>query len=344
MLFVTGEERAGVRQRLKDVAAVAGVSVKTVSNVVNGYVHVRPETRARVERAIAELQYRPNLSARSLRQGRTGLIALAVPELDIPYFAELARHIVAAAKVHDWTVLIDQTNGDPAHERFVASGFRDHLIDGLIFSPLALTGADLIDGEVRTPMILLGERVYGTAADHVVVDNVGAARTATEHLIGIGRRRVGAIGAQHTAEGVTARLRLSGYIAALTAAGLPVDETLIMPASAWHRTEGAAAMRALLATADRPDAVFCFNDTLALGALRALHEAGLRVPDDVAVAGFDGIEDGRFSVPTLTTIAPDKERLAQVAVELLAARLADPGGAPPQERLVDYELRRGESA
>ena len=90
--------------------------------------------------------------------------------------------------------------------------------------------------------------------------------------------------------------------------------------------------------------MFCFNDTLALGALRALHEAGLRVPDDVAVAGFDGIEDGRFSVPTLTTIAPDKERLAQVAVDLLAARLAGPDGAPPQERLVDYELRRGESA
>ncbi|GAA3240581.1 LacI family DNA-binding transcriptional regulator [Dactylosporangium siamense] len=333
-----------MRHRLKDVAERAGVSVKTVSNVVNGYPHVRPDTRAKVEEAIAALEYRPNLSARNLRRGRTGIIALAVPEIGLPYFAELARHVVDAAAEHDWTVLIDQTNGSAEQERMVALGIRDHLIDGIIFSPLALTAADLATGSERAPMVLLGERVHHGPADHVAIDNVAAARDMTAHLIALGRRRIAAIGAQHTAEGVTARLRLAGYTAALTAAGLPVDETLIVPASAWHRTDGAAGMRALLATGTRPDAVFCFNDTLALGALRALHEAGLRVPDDVAVAGFDGIEDGRFSVPTLTTIAPDKERLAQVAVELLAARLADPDGAPPQERLVDYELRRGESA
>jgi DNA-binding LacI/PurR family transcriptional regulator len=333
-----------VRHRLKDVAERAGVSVKTVSNVVNGYPHVRPDTRAKVEEAIAALEYRPNLSARNLRRGRTGIIALAVPEIGLPYFAELARHVVDAAAKHDWTVLIDQTNGSAEQERTVALGIRDHLIDGIIFSPLALTAADLATDSERAPMVLLGERVHHGPADHVAIDNIAAARDMTAHLISLGRRRIAAIGAQHTAEGVTARLRLAGYTAALTAAGLPVDETLIVPASAWHRTEGAAGMRALLATGARPDAVFCFNDTLALGALRALHEAGLRVPDDVAVAGFDGIEDGRFSVPTLTTIAPDKERLAQVAVELLAARLAGPDGAPPQERLVDYELRRGESA
>jgi DNA-binding LacI/PurR family transcriptional regulator len=333
-----------VRHRLKDVAERAGVSVKTVSNVVNGYLHVRPDTRAKVEEAIAALDYRPNLSARNLRLGRTGIIALAVPELDIPYFAELARHVVNAAATHEWTVLIDQTNGSREQERLVASGIRDHLIDGLIFSPLALTGADLSPGSGRTPMVLLGERVHHGPADHVAIDNVTAARDMTSHLIGLGRRRIAAIGAQHTAEGVTARLRLTGYTAALTAAGLPLDDALIAPATAWHRAEGAAGMRALLAAGARPDAVFCFNDTLALGALRALHEAGLKVPDDVAVAGFDGIEDGRFSVPTLTTIAPDKERLAQVAVDLLAARLAAPDGAPPQERLVPYELRLGESA
>lgn len=334
-----------MRYRLKDVAAAAGVSVKTVSNVVNGYVHVRPETRARVEQAIAELKYQPNLSARSLRQGRTGLIALAVPELDIPYFAELARHIVAAAKVHDWAVLIDPTNGDPAHERLVAAGFRDQLIDGLIFSPLALTGDDPTGYEVRTPMILLGERVYGTATDHVVVDNVGAARTATEHLIGIGRRRIaaiGAIGAQRAAEGVTARLRLAGYTAVLREAGLPHDETLIAEAAGWHRADGAAAMHGLLRSGEPPDAVFCFNDTLALGAIRALLEAGLRVPEDVAVVGFDDIEDGRFSTPTLTTIAPDKAFLARTAVAALAERVAA-GEAPLREITVPYRLQQRES-
>ncbi|PZF89481.1 LacI family DNA-binding transcriptional regulator, partial [Micromonospora deserti] len=319
-----------MRHRLKDVAERAGVSVKTVSNVVNGYVHVRPDTRARVEEAIAELNYRPNLSARNLRKGRTGVIALAVPELDIPYFAELARHVVTAAAELGWTVLIDQTGGGREQERVAAAGIGDHLIDGLIFSPLALTAEDLV-GLDGTPMVLLGERVDHGPADHVMIDNVAAAREITAHLIGLGRRRIAAIGSQRTPEGASARLRLAGYTAALSEAGMAYDERLVAPAPAWHRADGATAMRALLASGVRPDAVFCFNDTLALGALRALHEAGLRVPEDVAVAGFDDIEDGRFSVPTLSTIAPDKERIARLSVELLANRLDGDRTAPPRE-------------
>ncbi|MFE9693937.1 LacI family DNA-binding transcriptional regulator [Micromonospora sp. NPDC005806] len=332
-----------MRHRLKDVAERAGVSVKTVSNVVNGYQHVRADTRARVEQAITELNYRPNLSARNLRKGRTGVIALAVPELDIPYFAELARHVVTAAAEHGWTVLIDQTGGGPEQERKAASGIGDHMIDGLIFSPLALTADDLtgLDG---MPMVLLGERVDHGPADHVVVDNVAAAREITAHLVGLGRRRIAAIGAQRTPEGVSARLRLAGYTAALADAGLGYDERLVAPASAWHRADGAAAMRHLLSSGVRPDAVFCFNDTLALGALRALHEAGLRVPEDVAVAGFDDIEDGRFSIPTLSTVAPDKERIARLAVEVLAGRVAGDRDAPPRELVAPHRLALRESA
>lgn len=332
-----------MRHRLKDVAARAGVSVKTVSNVVNGYEHVRPDTRARVEQAIAELNYRPNLSARNLRKGRTGVIALAVPELDSPYFAELARHVVSAAADHGWTVLIDQTGGGPEQERKAARGIGDHLIDGLIFSPLALSADDLA-GLHGTPMVLLGERVDHAPADHVMVDNVAAAREITAHLINLGRHRIAAIGSQRTAEGASARLRLAGYAEALTAAGIGYDERLVAPAPAWHRADGAAAIRHLLATGVRPDAVFCFNDTLALGALRALHEAGLRVPADVAVAGFDDIEDGRFSIPTLSTVAPDKERIARLAVELLAGRLGADRDAPPRELVAPHRLALRESA
>lgn len=331
-----------MRHRLKDVAERAGVSVKTVSNVVNGYVHVRPDTRARVEEAIAELNYRPNLSARHLRKGRTGVIALAVPELDIPYFAELARYVVNAAAAYGWTVLIDQTGGRREQERVVASGITDHLIDGLIFSPLALTAEDLagLDG---APMVLLGERVEHGPADRVVIDNVTAAREITAHLIQLGRRRIAAIGSQRTDEGASARLRLAGYADALRAAGLDYDEALVAPASAWHRADGAAAMQGLLTSGVRPDAVFCFNDTLALGALRALHEAGLRVPEDVAVVGFDDIEDGRFSIPTLSTVAPDKEKIAQLAVELLANRLDGDRTAPAREVSAPYRLEIRES-
>lgn len=323
---------------MRDVARRAGVSVKTVSNVVNGYAHITPGTRERVERAITDLGYRPNLTARGLRNGRTGTVALAVPELGMPYFAELAQHVVAAADERGWTVLIDQTEGLRERERLVAAGFRDQIIDGLLFSPLALTAADLAERSDGTPMVLLGERIGGSGdgtlvADHVMIDNVAAARDATAHLIAAGRRRVAAIGAQDQASGATARLRLEGYRQALAAAGLPYDPALVVPATRYHRADGAEGIARLLRLAEPPDAVFCFNDPLALGAIRRLWELGVRVPGDIAVAGFDDIEDGRYSVPTLTTVAPDKAELARQAVALLARRLAGRAEPPPPEEI-----------
>lgn len=334
-----------MRARLKDVAERAGVSIKTVSNVVNGYAHVRPDTRRRVEEAIRELQYRPNLSARSLRAARSGVVALALPELDVPYFAELARHIVTAAEQRGWTVLIDQTEGSRERERVVADGIRRELIDGLIFSPLALTATDLARRSDSTPMVLLGERIGGEhlTADHVMVDNVAAAREATGHLVGLGRRRIAAIGAQAVPSGVTARLRLRGYGEALRRAGIEADPDLVRPATAYHRADGAAAMAALLDLPEPPDAVFCFNDLLALGALRTLLRAGVRVPEQIALVGFDDIEDGRYATPTLTTVRPDKEQIARLAVGLLADRLAGDRHTPPRELVAAHRLEIRES-
>lgn len=341
-------ERKGVvavQARLKDVAERAGVSIKTVSNVVNGYAHVRPETRDRVERAIAELRYRPNLSARSLRAARSGVVALALPELDSPYFAEVARHIVTAAEERGWTVLIDQTEGSRERERVVVDGIRRELIDGLIFSPLALTASEIATRTDAAPMVLLGERIGGSdlVADHVVVDNVAAAREATAHLVELGRRRIAAIGAQKVAAGVTARLRLRGYQQALDHAGLPADPSLVRPAPAYHRADGAAAMASLLDLDEPPDAVFCFNDLIALGALRTLLRRGVRVPDDIALVGFDDIEDGRYATPTLTTVKPDKEQVGRVAVELLADRLGGDRDTPPRELFAGHKLSARES-
>ncbi|HEY9523527.1 MAG TPA: LacI family DNA-binding transcriptional regulator [Thermopolyspora sp.] len=326
------------RAGLKDVARLAGVSVKTVSNVVNDYEHVTPKTRARVEQAIKELNYRPNLSARNLRKGRSGIIALAVPELDIPYFAELARLIVTAAEERGLTVLIDQTGGNREREQLVAEGIRDHLIDGLIFSPLALTADDLSARTDDTPMILLGERIHNGPADHVVVRNVDAAKEATLHLVALGRRRIAAIGAQESAAGETARLRLTGYRQALAEAGLPSDASLIAPVAAYHRADGARAMARLLDSADPPDAVFCFNDLLALGALRTLLERGHEVPAQVALAGFDDIEDGRYGTPTLTTIAPDKQQIGRQAVDLLMERMSGRAQGAARQVYVDHRL------
>jgi len=322
---------------LKDVAARAGVSIKTVSNVVNGYVHVAPDTRARVQDAIDALGYKPNMAARQLRRGRSGVIALALPELQSPYFAEMAGLIVQAAERRSWTVLIDQTDGHADRERALVAGLRRHAIDGLIFSPLALAGEELARGGDDTPMVLLGERIWHGPADHVAIDNTAAAADATRHLAELGRQRIAAIGAQDWPSAVTSHQRLAGYRLALADAGLPADPRLVAEVVSFHRADGAAAMARLLDAPEPPDAVFCFNDLLALGAIRTLLARGVRIPDEVAVVGFDDIEDGRFSTPTLTTIAPDTASIAQLAVDLLAERLGE-ASEPPREVKVGHRL------
>jgi DNA-binding LacI/PurR family transcriptional regulator len=323
---------------IKDVAERAGVSVKTVSNVVNGYKFVAPQTRAKVQKALDELDYRPNLSARLLRGGRTGLIALAVPEIRMPYFAELAAQVVRLAKDYGWTVLIDETQGILDNERLVSEGLKSHLVDGLIVSPLALRARDVQTRRDRTPLVLLGERLVHAPVDHVSIDNVAGARAAVAHLAQLGRRRIAAIGSQPHVSGGTAALRLKGYRQALRSARLPYDPTLVVPAAHYHRSDGAQAMATLLDLDDPPDAAFCLNDLMALGAIRTLHARGLRVPEQIAVIGFDDIEEARFSTPTLSTVAPDKEQIARLALELLERRITDGDSAQPQEGYADFRL------
>jgi DNA-binding LacI/PurR family transcriptional regulator len=333
---------------LRDVAALAGVSVKTVSNVVNGYAFVRPENRRRVEEALSATGYRPHLGARNLRRGRTGFLALMVPELGIPYFAELAALVITAAHEHDWNVLIEQTRGTRELERSTLGSLGPHLIDGAIISPEALHAGDLAAVDTGVPMVVLGEHALDVAIDRVAIDNVRAARTAVEHLLGLGRRRVACIG-DNPRRG-TAALRVRGYRDALAAAGLPVDEELVAPAENYHRRDGAGAMHALLALPAPPDAVFCFNDLLAVGAMRAAAERGCRVPVDLAVVGFDGSEEGAYTTPTLTTVAPDKAAIAERAVERIAARVsgasgdvADGGSDGAQEIVTPFRLEVRES-
>ena len=333
---------------MKDVAALAGVSVKTVSNVVNDYPFVRPATRTSVQAAIAELGYLPNLTARNLRSGRTGVIALAVPQLTSPYFAELAHHVVSAAMKRGWTVLVDETGqiDDTAlqeRERRAAAGIRQHLIDGVILSPLALSEDDLAQ-YATVPLVLLGERLGSQLADHVAIDNRAAAAELTTHLLVGGRRRIAVIGAQRPPYGHSARQRLEGYRKALGTAGLSYDPQLVRMALEWGRGPGHDIATELMALPEPPDALFCFNDLLALGAIRALHDLGLEVPEDVAVVGFDDIEEGRFSVPSLTTISPDKAAIAHEAVARLARRLDSTGAWLPEEVSVAYRLLVRESS
>lgn len=326
---------------LKDVAALAGVSVKTVSNVVNDYTFVTATNRRRVEEAIAHLGYVPNIGARNLRRGRTGFITLAVPELANPYFAELCGLVMVAAARHDWTVLIEQTGGSRERELAVINAAHRSLVDAVILSPIGMGPTDLAEAARGNPLVLLGERALEARANHVAIDNVRAAEVATDHLIGLGRRRIAAIGDQPGQHG-TATLRLAGCRNALTRAGLKLDPGLTVAAETYSRAEGAAAMTYLLNLPEPPDAVFCFNDLLAIGALRVARERGLAVPTDVAVMGFDGIEEGRYSEPRLTTIAPDKAAIATAAIELVR-QLMDHESEPPQDVMVPFTLDIHES-
>jgi DNA-binding LacI/PurR family transcriptional regulator len=336
------KEAARPSARLKDVALVAGVSVKTVSNVVNDYPHIRPATRRKVEEAIARLGYRPNLVARTLARGQSGVVALAVPELDAPYFAELAHHMVREAVARGWTVLVDETGQihDSSlleRERSAASGIRDHLIDGVILNPLALNDVDIARyGSV--PLVLLGERLGSEQADHVAIDNRAAAAEATRHLIERGRGRIAAIGPQPLPYGHSARLRFQGYRDALDKVGRPYERALVVDSLDWRRQSGAACALQLLQLRNPPDAIFCFNDLLALGTIHALREEGLRIPDDIAVVGFDDIEESRYSTPPLTTISPDKAAIAREAVARLAARLDSSGDWERKEVTIGYTL------
>ncbi|MBB2922430.1 DNA-binding LacI/PurR family transcriptional regulator [Cellulomonas cellasea] len=338
-----GSTRTGTAT-MHDVAELAGVSIKTVSNVVNGYQYIRPATRARVEQAIEELGYQVNISARNLRQGRTGMIGLAVPELSLPYFAELADSVIQAADARGLTVLIEQTNSVRQRELEVLSGQRRHLTDGLIFSPLSLGPEDRASFEVDFPMVLLGERIFGGPADHVTMNNVEAARAATQHLLDLGRRRIAVVGA-HEGEAIgSAALRVQGYEQALTAAGLTVDPALVGEAGLWHRATGAEAMHRLLDSGVEIDAVFALNDALALGALHALHARRIAVPEQIAVIGFDDIDDAAYSSPTLSTVAPGREQIARTSVDLLIARIADTSRSRPFEQVVaDYAIVARES-
>ncbi|MET8249235.1 LacI family DNA-binding transcriptional regulator [Streptomyces sp. NPDC005202] len=332
-----------MRVSLKDVAERAGVSIKTVSNVVNNYPHVTPAMRARVQEAIDELGYRPNLTARHLRKGRTGIIALAVPELGNPYFAELATAVIDAAAEHEFTVLLDHTRGRREQEVLVSQGFRGRVIDGLILSPLELEAEDLQGRSDDVPLVLLGEREYDAPHDHIAIDNVAAARAAVRHLLGRGRTRIAYLGARTDSANRPAHLRLAGWREELSAAGVPAPDDLVVPVGGWDRHDGARAMAQLLDSGVRPDAVFAFNDLIAIGAMRVLHERGLRVPWDVAVVGFDDIAEGRFGAVSLTTIAPDKQAIARMAVASLLRSLSGRGEPGGRELTAEFRLVERES-
>lgn len=325
---------------MADVGAAAGVTNRTVSNVLSGNKPVSPETRAAVMAAVRELGYQMNVVARGLRTGRTGLLTLAVPALRIDYFAELALAVVDEAERLGWAVTLQQTQSDRERELAILGGHDRLLSDGLIFQPHALGPADRDLLVSDQPVVLLTDHPLPADAHQLVLDNVAIGRAATSHLLGRGRRRVAMVGPNHDPGLSTAgSYRLKGYRQALQEAGLPLRPDLVVGAQRWTWEGGAAAAEALLASGAEFDGLFCGNDALALGALHVLRGHGVDVPTDVAVIGVDDTSASVRSSPALSTVAIDTPGTAASAVRVLVAQIRS--GAPctaPQLQAVDHRV------
>jgi DNA-binding LacI/PurR family transcriptional regulator len=329
---------------MNDVARAAGVSLKTVSNVLNDYEFIRPATKQRVLDAIAVLGYEANLTARSLRSGKTRMLGLVLSDLSAPYYAELASNLMKVAYRRGYRVLVEQSAASREHELAALQGQFRQLTDGLLFTPLVLDPDDVAAAQGNKPLVLLGEHIADPRFDLVTMKNTEAAQAITAHLLAAGRRRVAVLGAAPGSTDGSAGLRLLGYRKALEAAGLDFDPELVVLCE-WRRDGGASAVRQLTDSGVSFDALFGLNDTIALGAMHELLMQGVKVPDEVGVAGFDDIEEARFASPSLTTVAPGMDEIAERSVGLLIDRIE--GTGPSAEGLqleAGFELRIRDSA
>jgi DNA-binding LacI/PurR family transcriptional regulator len=313
--------RSAGRVRLQDVADLAGVSMKTVSNVVHDYEHVSAAMRERVQSAIDELGYRPNLTARRLATGKTGMIALAIPEIDQFYFAEMARHIGEEAGRHGYRILVEQTLNDVEAERAVIRDREEGLVDGVIFQPARIDTLEIARLRPGTPLVLLGEAARPVNTDHVMIDNTRAARDGVEMLLSSGRRRIAFLATVRGDITESTHLRLVGYQEALLAAGIGLDPALVLQSDGFSLDDGVRAISAAIDAGVLFDAVLCRDDQFAMAALRGLDRAGRRVPQDVSVLGWDDTALARDSTPALSSVSPDKRALAATAFELLQQRM-----------------------
>ncbi|MGI5129595.1 LacI family DNA-binding transcriptional regulator [Pseudonocardia sp. CA-107938] len=320
---------------IKDVAALAGVSWKTVTNVVHERTNVAPDTRARVLAAIAQLDYRTALPARQLRQGRTHTLTLVVPDVRNPYFSMLIEAVFAAAQVRGYAVFVETAGRAPRDEERAASSLLRFAFDGVIFSPTYTSPTELLRLAARLPVVLLGENTAGAGLDTVAIDNVAAAREITEHLVTTGRRRIAFVGHRPDGAPEPGGVRVQGFTEALAAAGLA--PAALVEALVYDEAGGAAGVARLLADAPDVDGIVCANDLLATGVLHGLRAAGRTVPGDVAVTGWDDIPVAAYLDPGITTVAPDVPALAGAAVDRVVARV-DGADGPWEQVVVPHRI------
>ncbi|TBU78414.1 LacI family DNA-binding transcriptional regulator [Phytopseudomonas daroniae] len=315
---------------IRKVAALAGVSVATVSRTLKSPAQVSPETREKVLEAVEQAGYKPNLMAIQFRSQRTRNLVVLVPDIANTFFAQVIRGIQEAASAFDYRVLLCNTLGNPDTERQFAELVDAKQADGVI----QLRAFDPFAREDHPPLVNICEIVDNAPWPTVSLDNRGAARTMTEHLLALGHRRIGLI--QGPPDSPLTRERFAGYREALDAAGLELDPALLQDGD-YTCQSGHAAAAYLLRNEARPTAIFCENDEMAMGSIQCIRQAGLRVPEDISVAGFDDISFAAFCDPPLTTIAQPAEAFGQHAVAMLLA-LLDGKSISEHHLILPFEL------
>ncbi|GGR67973.1 LacI family transcriptional regulator [Nocardioides luteus] len=311
---------------MKDVAAAAGVSLKTVSRVVNGEANVNETLRTAVLESIAELGFRPNAGARGLRQGRSGTVGLLLEDVADPFYSILSRAVEEVAREHGTMVFAGSSAEDPARERELALAFCERRVDGLIVVPAGASHSYLLP-EMRAgiPVVFVDRPPGDIEADMVLTDNTGGTRRGVDHLLAHGHRRIGFIG--DAPEIYTAGERLRGYREALESAGIDFSDELVTQAPP-NPESTAAALDRLLAGPSPATALLCGNSRTTVSVLREL----ARREASLALVGFDDLELGDLLQPGLTVVAQDPAAMGAAAARLLFQRIT---GGPPGDAAGD---------
>jgi DNA-binding LacI/PurR family transcriptional regulator len=307
--------------RIRDVARLAGVSSATVSRVLANKPHVRESVRQRVLAAVEELDYQPSRVARSLRVQHSRIIGLIISDIQNPFFTSLVRAVEDIAYAHQHTVFLCNSDEDVEKERLYIDLLRAEKGAGVIITPTVEQNnpcQKLLEANI--PVVSVDRRMLDISVDTVRVDNVGAAFKLVSHLIDHGHRRIGAVIGLETS--TTGRERLTGYRQALQANKIPISPELTH-AGYPNQKNGYDFTQALLALPDRPTGLFTGNNLLTEGALRAIHDQGLRIPEDIALVAFDEMDWMSLIKPQLTVIAQPSYELGKVAAELLLKRMED---------------------
>lgn len=332
---------------LSDVAATIGVAPMTVSRVINGNGYVSEETREKVLDAVKKLNYRRNGVARNLKRQRTDTVGLVIGDISNPFSTELANAVRESLSLRGYNLFICISEHSAKEDISAFESFVDHNIDGMIVATRSNAEGDERLREIAdsgVPIVVVGRDFHHEAVDSISADNFKGGFEATQHLIDLGHKRIGFIGAGF--EDRSKLKRLQGYLSALTKHKIPIDERLITGRrgsstdTPGYSTEaiGYEGMKRLLSLPNRPTAVFARNDFTAVGAISAVKEAGLLIPQDIAIVGFDDTPLALHTNPALTTVRQPMKLQGQIAAEMLLRRISDDSGDGTQERILDCEL------